>query len=329
MRQSRNKLCEKALRNHFNQYNVEYNLELISHQHHVSDNQSKFLYKIIIPEKVELNKPNFNSTGELLNITTDIEINWEKEIILQNWPNIEDLKTNFNNIFILYEKRIDNANESCTYTRIQELQKDLLNLTILIEVVYYKHFLPFPKNTDMKTIININDSLLQEIDILKTTLNNYNHQTDLAFNHLNSRINRLRKQLTYSKIDEIKLLHKHKKEIQFNKEKYEQNNEKYQQIIQKYYKESNNKQECPVCYEDLNPDELYTPSCSHLICINCSKQCKNTCPMCRIKYNIYDITSYEDEDEDENYDTDQYPGFDSSTRNRTEPLFDGIDHIIS
>ncbi len=51
--------------------------------------------------------------------------------------------------------------------------------------------------------------------------------------------------------------------------------------------------------------------------------------MCRIKYNIYDITSYEDEDEDENYDTDQYPGFDSSTRNRTEPLFDGIDHIIS
>ena len=183
MRQSRNKLCEKALRNHFNQYNVEYNLELISHQHHVSDNQSKFLYKIIIPEKVELNKPNFNSTGELLNITTDIEINWKKEIILQNWPNIEDLKTNFNKIFILYEKRIENADESCTYTRIQELQKDVLNLTILIEVVYYKHFLPFPKNTDMNTIININDSLLQEIDILKTTLNNYNHQTDLAFNH--------------------------------------------------------------------------------------------------------------------------------------------------
>tara|TARA_B110000967_G_C18901231_1_gene575313 strand:- start:803 stop:1807 length:1005 start_codon:yes stop_codon:yes gene_type:complete len=334
MRQSRNKLCEKALRIHFNQYNVEYNLEFISNQ----QSNNKYFYKIIIPERLEMNKPNFNSTGEMLNITKEIEIEWEKEIILQNWPNIEDIKTNFIKNFILYEKKIENADDSCTYTRIKELQKGDFNLTILIEVVYYNHFLPFPKNTDMKTIISINDTLLEENDILKTVLNEFNHQTDLAFNHLNSRVGRLRKKLTYCKIDQEQLIYKHKNEIKNNEENYQQKDEKYQQIIQKYYKESNNKQDCPVCYEDINPDELYTPSCSHLICLNCSNRCKNTCPMCRIKYNIYDITSYED---DENYDIDQqlgnieWPDRTHSQYSRRVinniplPQFDAIDHIIS
>lgn len=54
-------------------------------------------------------------------------------------------------------------------------------------------------------------------------------------------------------------------------------------IIQNFYKDSNQQNECPVCYEYIEPDKLFVPGCSHFICKTCSDKC-NTCPMCRESY---------------------------------------------
>ncbi len=293
MRQSRDKLCEKALRNHFNQYSVEYNLELLSPQ--PSDNTKK-LYKITIPECFEIKKPKFISTLSTLNITNDLNMEWNTEVMQQNWPKIDDIKDNFKKSFILYEKKKKGDKDSCAYTRIQDISYTTSELTIVVIVSYFYYHYPFPKNTDMKKIIEINNTLLEELDMYKHTLNDFHRETDLAMNHYNYRVKRLRKQLTYAKILEKELKSKHKFIIDEMKIQQKEQDQKYQEILQKYYKESNNNQECPVCYEVINSEELYTPSCSHLICQKCSEQCKNKCPICRIKYNIYDIKSYNDND---------------------------------
>lgn len=54
-------------------------------------------------------------------------------------------------------------------------------------------------------------------------------------------------------------------------------------IIREYYKNSNEKKECPVCYEIIKPEKLYVSGCSHFICEQCATKCEN-CPLCREDY---------------------------------------------
>ena len=49
------------------------------------------------------------------------------------------------------------------------------------------------------------------------------------------------------------------------------------------YKLLPNKEECPVCYEEITNEKLEIPRCSHYICNECHKRC-DVCPVCRIAY---------------------------------------------
>ena len=49
------------------------------------------------------------------------------------------------------------------------------------------------------------------------------------------------------------------------------------------YKLLPNKEECPVCYEEITNEKLEIPRCSHYICNECHKRC-DSCPVCRIAY---------------------------------------------
>lgn len=49
------------------------------------------------------------------------------------------------------------------------------------------------------------------------------------------------------------------------------------------YKLLSNKEECPVCYEEITNEKLEIPRCSHYICNECHKRC-DACPVCRIAY---------------------------------------------
>lgn len=141
MRQSRKHLCTKAIYSHFNQYSLKYDLTLIS------NTVNKYFYKIFIPNEFTIEQVTFNNSGNLLNLTENINIHWNEEIIMQNLPDIQVIKDNFYNQFSLYEKKSKNNPNPHTYMKIQDILKDD-NITITIEVSYYKHFRPFPNSND-------------------------------------------------------------------------------------------------------------------------------------------------------------------------------------
>ena len=281
MRQSRKLLCTKAIYSHFNQYSVNYELSLIS------NTINKYFYKLIIPIEFYMEKVRFNSTGNLLNLTEDLNVNWEKEIIVQKLPDIQVIKDNFHNHFTFYEKKSKNKENPHTYMKIQNISQDD-NISITIEVSYYKHFRPFPNCNDTNNLIKTNEYLFDKVNGLQENLKEIHHETDMAMLHLNSRIKRLRKQVTYSKIHSIEKQRYYDTLIEKYKEKYQMQENNYQKIIRQYYQElhKTDKENCPVCYEELNGETMFIPNCVHFICSNCASKCKNMCPLCRAELNI-------------------------------------------
>jgi len=279
MRQSRKHLCTKAIYSHFNQYSLKYDLTLIS------NTVNKYFYKIFIPNEFTIEQVNFNNSGNLLNLTENINIHWNEEIIMQNLPDIQVIKDNFYNQFSLYEKKSKNNPNPHTYMKIQDILKDD-NITITIEVSYYKHFRPFPNSNDTHVLMKTNEYLFDKVNALQDTLQAIHHETDIAMLHFNSRIKRLRKQLTYSKVHNIEKQQYYDERTKQYDERLllQQNN--YQKIIRQYYQELNKKDNCPVCYEELNGETMYIPSCLHYICSDCATKCKNACPLCRSEFNL-------------------------------------------
>lgn len=55
---------------------------------------------------------------------------------------------------------------------------------------------------------------------------------------------------------------------------------------EKCIKKINEFQQCPVCYETIEPDALIVPNCTHMICDTCVRKCDN-CPLCRDKYDEF------------------------------------------
>lgn len=279
MRQSRKHLCTKAIYSHFNQYSLKYDLTLIS------NTVNKYFYKIFIPNEFTIEQVNFNNSGNLLNLTENINIHWNEEIIMQNLPDIQVIKDNFYNQFSLYEKKSKNNPNPHTYMKIQNISKDD-NITIAIEVSYYKHFRPFPNSNDTHVLMKTNEYLFDKVNALQDTLQAIHHETDIAMLHFNSRIKRLRKQLTYSKVHNIEKQQYYDERTKQYDERLllQQNN--YQKIIRQYYQELNKKDNCPVCYEELNGETMYIPSCLHYICSDCATKCENACPLCRSEFNL-------------------------------------------
>jgi len=281
MRQSRKHLCIKAIHSHFNQYSLKYDLTLLS------NTINKYFYKIYIPSEFIIDHVNFKSTEKLLNLTENVNVNWEKEIIVQKLPDIQIIKDNFHNHFTLYEKKSKNKEIPHTYMKIQNISKDdNISISITIEVSYYQHFRPFPNCNDTNTLIKTNEYLFDKVNNLQDILNTIHHETDMAILHLNSRIKRLRKQVTYSKIHSIEKQRYYDKLFEKYKEKYQMQENNYQKIIRQYYQELHKTDSCPVCYEELNGETMFIPNCVHFICSNCASKCKNMCPLCRAELNI-------------------------------------------
>lgn len=49
------------------------------------------------------------------------------------------------------------------------------------------------------------------------------------------------------------------------------------------YKNTDIKEECPVCYDTIENDKLIIPRCAHYICDSCHPRCEE-CPVCRMSY---------------------------------------------
>ena len=50
--------------------------------------------------------------------------------------------------------------------------------------------------------------------------------------------------------------------------------------MHRFYAESDNREECPVCFETITPEMLTILDCSHLLCGECCDKCTK-CPICR------------------------------------------------
>jgi len=55
------------------------------------------------------------------------------------------------------------------------------------------------------------------------------------------------------------------------------------EVIKSLYANTNKNEDCPVCYESIDVDNLKIPICGHFICITCSDRC-DQCPLCRVEY---------------------------------------------
>ena len=49
--------------------------------------------------------------------------------------------------------------------------------------------------------------------------------------------------------------------------------------------------ECSICLEEIHKDTVKPYECIHVFHIECAKQWKGTCPFCRAKRRVVDITS--------------------------------------
>ena len=131
------------------------------------------------------------------------------------------------------------------------------------------------------SILNsLNDKNLEYIDTLITrnaTASNL-YMTELAANtvYIQSIIQRFNQNIFATHENYIKLNNNYCKLI-----------EKHNIIVE---------QDCPVCYDQLNPTNLASPACGHLICSDCIVKCNSMCPLCRDDYNGFDDIFIPDEE---------------------------------
>ena len=53
--------------------------------------------------------------------------------------------------------------------------------------------------------------------------------------------------------------------------------------MERIYSEQDTLEDCPVCLDAIQKNNLYIPLCFHYICYDCSKRC-DKCPLCREPY---------------------------------------------
>jgi DNA repair exonuclease SbcCD ATPase subunit len=138
----------------------------------------------------------------------------------------------------------------------------------VINVAYYKSHLPFPvKLTRIQQLQKKNLQLERKVESLEEILESTIQQLDAARHSAESTRRRMR-------IDRRE-----------TKEKYVRLMEKMREKLAGYYKDMNQQEDCPVCYETIDITKLKIPACCHYICTSCADRCSpQQCPLCRVEF---------------------------------------------
>ena len=141
-----------------------------------------------------------------------------------------------------YEKISSNGMTKLSYIDYVSEPVDDVIATINFNIIYDKDHLPFPK------LLTQEDKYILEIEKL-SELVEIHHRTKTIFRRkYNNAMIKLKK-------------------VQ----------EKIQEKISNNYE---NNEDCPVCYEEIEKNNLFVPLCFHNICISCYERC-DKCPLCR------------------------------------------------
>lgn len=136
-----------------------------------------------------------------------------------------------------------------------------------IEVIYNKGYAPYPVDNDNRS--KTYKDLEEEIKRLINIVQDYNNDIDTYINVCNNykyEISSCRRKI------------KHERQ---NTDRYKKIHFKMKSKMKELYKEK--LEECPVCYEVIQPDKLDVPPCCHFICNDCSDRLLS-CPLCREDY---------------------------------------------
>jgi len=203
----------------------------------------------------------------------------------QEIPNKKEFKKHYNDYFKDYQLEIGKILVS--YTEIYDfwyekedvritndeirngiIHSDLSEYDVFMKilVVYHKTHFPFP-------IPLTNEEKLEKRCRQLQTRNN---ELVLNLNGLTNMYQEKEEQNTY-------LRHRLRVERRIANNKYKAMIEKMQKKFSEYYDKLVEKDECPVCYEEIIAEKLKVPGCCHSICKGCAEKC-DKCPICRESY---------------------------------------------
>lgn len=232
----------------------EYDLKLKTNNTTCRDHS----YHLIIPSKIvsyEIRSNNPNVTNETV---------YEE----QQMPPKDEFIDKFDEHFDPYQLTVGSTIMS--YVEMTHIVGGNNNEDMLcrIDVYYYKSHLPFPvRLTKMQSLIAKNRKLEEKIETMEETLTSTIHQLDAARHSADSIRRRMRI------------------ERRETKEKYVALMEKMRQKLLVYYKDTNEQEDCPVCYETIDASKLKIPACCHYICTSCADRCApQQCPLCRVEF---------------------------------------------
>ena len=172
------------------------------------------------------------------------------ENIVEMLPTTKDFIDNMVNYFepfAHYNHRLHNREKVSYIDILTEKTNDCIS-TIVFQIIYFGKHLPFPLS------LTVHEQLIQDIEILSSELHEQGKQLNRMRRKYNTEKERLRK-------------------VQ----------KKVQSKMERIYSEQDTLEDCPVCLDAIQKNNLYIPLCFHYICYDCSKRC-DKCPLCREPY---------------------------------------------
>ena len=261
MPRSRDQRCRRVLNAFFDEQltNIHYILEKLNVR-----GWKIARYVITIPKEWTVSSPRYDNDTRTLT--------WVNNVKQQDLPQNEkatEIEQLFKTKMEPHEKKTGSISSS--YLRIHETKLSDEKIEYHFLVVYDKEHMPFPEEVDLNHRI---EQLERNNDQMTKQLRNYRNETEQYVGYMRRRYNRAirdRDEANYAVTTCSQLFERRNAEHM----------EKYRKIIRDCYLEMEKEFECPVCYETIPNDKVFTTPCKHVICSDCTTHCQNNCPMCR------------------------------------------------
>ena len=192
----------------------------------------------------------------------------ETLVVSQQRPTDEEFRTKFEEYFEPFRNNFRNQGVSIDMLQINELQTMTMQICLSL---CSGHPLPFPIPTYS------GDSRYQALQMRNQALmQRCEHNTET--------IDIMRNEIRHLRHSRRVLKNKHNEEKMKMRERLSKNDSRLIQKIKGYYKQQSEKENCPVCFEPIEAEDLYVPGCCHYLCNSCAnrvKETSNRCPICR------------------------------------------------
>ena len=258
MPKSRDQRCRRALNTFFDAYPFHFELEKLNLKGYVYAR-----YEITANKDWFQIEPNYNVEDRILT--------WNQVLQEQELPDaakITEIEAQFRDTFQPYETPHTSS------TRLHEVEVKETKVVFKIIVQYFKSQIPFPE--DDATLEQRIGQLERKNEELQHRVRNYELHTKTYVDYLSRNNNRLFEQIRRSQAQ----LNNSRTEFQ---QYYSGFMNSYRTIIRKCYAETEKSFECPVCYENIENENIFVTPCEHVLCNGCASHCNDTCPMCRQK----------------------------------------------